>query len=1238
MFKKSLSLLLCIVIFLSCFMCTAQAVTDSETDLIAKSLFSVTSSPVRNGYITYTISITANQNNVAGTVLLVEYDSSVIKPVNCSPATTTTTDKGTVNNFSGEFIHGVTQENSNMYSIAYMNSVAVSTGSTAKAFFNMVFQVVDSSRPKTDVSFYCREYYSTQDTEKNIQASETPAVIRKYENVVTLEAPVAGAISPATDGFNLTWSPVIGADGYIIYRSSPSSGKAVVGQLDNKNASSFTDTQNLQSGVTYTYTIAAVNNTGSQSVESSPLVSKFIAKPVISSVNNAAGGVEIRWTKAEGAQQYNIMRRTADTAWTKIASRMASLDTYFKDTTVKDGVEYEYDVNSATDTFESVTASYGEKIVYVKTPDFKSIQNVFGGIELKWSAHSNASYYSIYRRDISTQDKLEWYCDVNSTSYLDTQVEAGKTYTYSIMVVTSSGDKSAYNLTGYNITCVPSTTVTALSTEKASILVEWNAVENVDGYNIYRKTASSESWTKAGTVPSGVTTFSDGRATSGAQYCYAVCPIKNESEGAKVASSVIYYIQAPAGVVATNEQNGVKVSWASVSGATAYIVNRVDGDGTATQVGTVNVNSVLDAGVEDGEKYTYTVIAVNTLGDSKSSDSSNTLYRWNEEITATPAHAMGGIKVTWAKKSNADSYVLYRGVDNVWTAIAKVEEPSYLDTDVVSNKIYSYAVGLVIEDSISTVYKPAKPQLRYIAPASDIVATNSVNYTQLTWSAVDGAVKYYVYKADSLDGEYKLIATTDADNRKVYDKNLTSGELAYYSVKSYNGENMSAHSEGKRNVYLDYPVMKSATNEYTGQKFTWSAVKGATAYRIYRKVYGAKYYTYVTTVNANTLSYTDTGAVNGKAMCYTVRATNGTSISAYKGICTTYIEAPTIAISNSPSGVFLRWDKNEVAQGYYVYRKVAGAKYWTRIATVTTLYYTDRNVKSGTNYLYTVKAYKGKVLSGCNMDGWKLMHLATPVLYSQVNGYGAITTFWRAVPGAQYYNVYRKADKETSWTYMGKTTALYYRDATVKNLSTYTYTVRAVSTGNISSFDYAGKTIKYLIAPTLKISNSTTGVYLQWDRITGASSYYLYRKAGNAKYWTKIDTVTGNSYLDRNVKPGYAYSYTIRAYGSKTLSGCNSAGWRVLYLKTPELVSALSYPSGIQVKWKKVPVATSYAVYRKAEGDKSWTLIGTTTGNSKVAYLDETAVQGVTYTYTVRACYGSYRSWFKSGITCKANY
>jgi len=64
------------------------------------------------------------------------------------------------------------------------------------------------------------------------------------------------------------------------------------------------------------------------------------------------------------------------------------------------------------------------------------------------------------------------------------------------------------------------------------------------------------------------------------------------------------------------------------------------------------------------------------------------------------------------------------------------------------------------------------------------------------------------------------------------------------------------------------------------------------------------------------------------------------------------------------------------------------------------------------------------------------------------------------------------------------------------------------------------------------------------------------------------------------------------------------------------LKKATSVYGGVSVTWNAVSGATSYTIYRKAAGEKSWTTLGT---SKTTSYLDTTAKTGVKYTYTVRA-------------------
>ncbi len=146
---------------------------------------------------------------------------------------------------------------------------------------------------------------------------------------------------------------------------------------------------------------------------------------------------------------------------------------------------------------------------------------------------------------------------------------------------------------------------------------------------------------------------------------------------------------------------------------------------------------------------------------------------------------------------------------------------------------------------------------------------------------------------------------------------------------------------------------------------------------------------------------------------------------------------------------------------------------------------------------------------------------------------------WNKVAGATGYYVYRKAPNAKSWTRIATVTGTVYNDKNVKSGSNYVYTVRAFNSKFTSTF-HSGVAIKYLARPTFKVANKSNNVTVAWSKIAGAKGYYVYRKAGNATSWTKVATVTGTSYNDKNVKKNVKYTYTVKAYNGKYTSTYHS--------------------------------------------------------------------------------------------------
>lgn len=268
-----------------------------------------------------------------------------------------------------------------------------------------------------------------------------------------------------------------------------------------------------------------------------------------------------------------------------------------------------------------------------------------------------------------------------------------------------------------------------------------------------------------------------------------------------------------------------------------------------------------------------------------------------------------------------------------------------------------------------------------------------------------------------------------------------------------------------------------------------------------------------------------------------------------------------------------------------------------------------------------------------------------PKLTKIENASNGIKITWSKESGAQSYNVYRKTYSNGKWSGWSEiktgVTSTSYIDTTVKSGVYYLYTVRAKNAAGLSSYNPTGLKIKFLLTPKFtSLSNGSGKTTLKWNKVTGASGYYIYRQTySNSKWsgWKKVAATKNNYYNDTKVSGGNYYKYTVRAYSGNYTSYYNTSGVQIKYLAAAKISSASSRKDGILINWKKISGASGYYVYRKApSGD--WKKIATVKDNTKIKYLDETPRKGVTYQYCVKAYSGKYTGAYANTYKIKCKY
>ena len=181
----------------------------------------------------------------------------------------------------------------------------------------------------------------------------------------------------------------------------------------------------------------------------------------------------------------------------------------------------------------------------------------------------------------------------------------------------------------------------------------------------------------------------------------------------------------------------------------------------------------------------------------------------------------------------------------------------------------------------------------------------------------------------------------------------------------------------------------------------------------------------------------------------------------------------------------------------------------------------------------------------------------------------------------------------------------------------------------------ASSALKYDVIPAVKISNVATGVNVTWTTVANATGYTVYSSQYNAKTkkwssWKNRGTTkaTTTSWVDKSVKSGTYYKYTVRACYNSVKSSFKASS-NTFFLTQPTVKFA-NNAAGIKVSWNKVTGATGYTVYSsqydaKTKKWSSWKNRGTTKATT-TSWVDKKVVSGVTYKYTVRAVNGKVMS------------
>jgi len=540
-------------------------------------------------------------------------------------------------------------------------------------------------------------------------------------------------------------------------------------------------------------------------------------------------------------------------------------------------------------------------------------------VEITWAEVEKAEYYIIYK-SIDNRDQFKVVATgISEPSYSDGKVTPNRIYFYK--VAAGNGEKwsePSADARGFAHTGKPLSPgdIKASSDRIAEIFITWSETPQTDSYRIVRCETENGDYSE---IASGITDTSytdlDASLTRDKKYYYKIIAINNE-EGESDPGEAAYGIalqdipSAPDNVSATNGTYGnkVDVTWDSTEHAVTYILYRakdLDGDALTFDPGqyikiSSNITSLLFEDVTAGNDilYRYSVSAVSSGGESQKGGSAAGKKATGAPIqTAAPINVSASdgntdnITITWEPAEGAYAYSLYRcdiinGTYEIVAGADKISTPYFTDTPPHLIQKYFYSVtswstGESAVESRKSIADSGYAMPRTAEVPSGLTAsTNGTDGTiNVTWNASLRADSYKIYRSESSDGTFNLIASglTELTYTDEY-PSISVGKLYYYKIAAVNASGDSESSSAAAgNTVMKVPsgVTITKTARYT-REIKWDMVREATAYEVDHLIYGS----FKNTITVTETSCTFSELKNSVQHEFRIRAVNHFTVSA----------------------------------------------------------------------------------------------------------------------------------------------------------------------------------------------------------------------------------------------------------------------------------------------------------------------------------------------------------------------
>lgn len=386
-----------------------------------------------------------------------------------------------------------------------------------------------------------------------------------------------------------------------------------------------------------------------------------------------------------------------------------------------------------------------------------------------------------------------------------------------------------------------------------------------------------------------------------------------------------------------------------------------------------------------------------------------------------------------------------------------------------------------------------------------VTATIGIGAINVGWNRPTNTLNFQIYRNGALRSTSNSLTYADTG--------VSPGVTYTYAVKACNAAGCSA-ATSKTITYPAIPAVPtlSARVDKATAVINWSVPSGATSLKLRRNTTSLP-------ASISQTQYIDSGIAAGSSYTYYLSACNAAGVCSANATAVLNVAplpaVPVVTTTFGGATIMVSWTVPAGTTSFKVQRNGVDL-------TVSGNSYHDKQLGSGTSFVYTVKACN--VNQQCSAAGSALVTTPSGPLF-EVVATGANSLVFR-VNNIYSWSPEESANNGVTWTRLSGGGPSNFEVSFTRRGGTYRYrlyncypTTGGCSTSTAKTITLSGSAPA---APAISSVIGSSSITLNWNAPAGATSYNFTRNGAAV-------STSGTSYTDNSAVPGVTYSYGVKA-------------------------------------------------------------------------------------------------------------